>query len=361
MQANSKKIWKGDTLFIKLHLIFENTEWRIKYFIVPHPCLNILNRMILQKQLNCLTGLITKALIISVLLLTGSREALAQYHPQYSQYMFTGLALNPAYAGSEEVLNLAVMHRSSRWGQAVKEAPVTQSLSGDFPLQNPQLALGMMVMNDRIAIYRQTGVYAAYAFRVQAGTGKLSLGVQAGFDMLHEDAADVLLVEPDDPLFAAALNRAWMPNAGVGAYYYTQKYFVSLSLPHLLSYRPGTGSSYRGRLAPASAMLYGGLTMTAGERLRVRPSALLQYAGSGFLFDLNCNVLLLDNLLELGVSLRSTQTLVAMAQIKIQSLRIGYAYDHALGIPGTINTSHEILLRYDLKYMVNAVSPLNMK
>jgi type IX secretion system PorP/SprF family membrane protein len=272
--------------------------------------------------------------------------------------MFNGLALNPAYAGSQEVLNLAALYRTSQWGGSIEGAPVTQTFSGDFPLRNPQLAVGLLLFNDQISIFRQTGAYAAYAFRVQAGGGKLSFGLQAGFDLQHETGTDLRLVEENDPLFSLQQQNTFMPNVGVGAYYYSRGWFVGLSLPQLLHYSPNTADSYKGRLTLSNTMLYGGVVMSTGGGFKIKPSTLLQYMGNGILFDVNCSFLMLDERLELGVSYRSSSTLVGMAQFKMGQFRVGYAYDHALGKPTALNTSHEIMLRCDLKYRVKAVNPL---
>ena len=301
-----------------------------------------------------------KILIVVCLLLAGV-VCRAQYHPQYSQYMFNGLALNPAYAGSQEVLSLAALHRTGNWGNSVEGAPVTQTFSGDFPLRNPQLALGLLVFNDKISIFRQTGAYFAYAFRVKAGEGKLSFGLQAGFDVHREDATHVILLDPrKDPLFEPELHHSFMPNVGVGTYYYTSNYFVGLSLPQFLTYSPHTANSYKGKPALSNVMLCGGLIVPVNNKFKLKPSTLLQHASKGILFDLNCNVLF-RNMLEMGVSWRSSNTLVGMAQFKFQSFCVGYAYDFPIGKPNVLNTTHEILLRYDFKIIVKALNPLHLK
>ena len=86
---------------------------------------------------------------------------------------------------------------------------------------------------------------------------------------------------------------------------------------------------------------------------------MLQYRQKEFIFDLNYSLILFKDRLELGVSYRNKNTLVAMTQIRINSqLCFGYAYDYAFGKPSVINTSHEIMMRCDLKFRVNTVSPL---
>ena len=304
----------------------------------------------------------SKILIILCLLTGVVFRVQAQYHPQYSQYMFNGLALNPAYAGSKDVLNLAVLYRNSQLGSSIEGAPVTQTFAGDFPLRNPQLALGLLVFNDKIGIFKQTGAYFAYAFRVKAGEGKLSFGLQAGFDLHREDESGIFTFEQGDPMFDFEIHKSFMPNVGAGVYYETPKYFAGLSFPQFLAYSPNTADSYSGKLTFSNTMLYGGIIIPVNNSLKIRPSTLLQYVSKGILLDLNCNVLLLGERLELGLSYRNKSTLVAMTQFRINSqLCLGYAYDHAFGKSTLINSAHEIMLRYDLKITVKAASPLFLK
>ena len=310
-----------------------------------------------KKDLWCLKD---SKLLMVIFLLTVCSISRAQYHPQYSQYMFNGLALNPAYAGSQEVLNLAALYRSSQWGNSVEGAPVTQTFAGDFPLRNPQIALGLLVFNDKISIFRQTGAYYAYAFRVKAGKGKLSFGLQAGFDLHHEDFGGIKIKDPEDELFMGEKHNTFMPNAGAGVYYYQSNFFAGLSVPQLLAYSPNTAKSYKGKLTHSNITFYGGVIVPAGRNLKVKPSTLLQNTGNGLLFDLNCNLAFFREMFEIGASWRSNKVLVGMVQFRYQSFCIGYAHDYALEKPGAINSSHEIMLRYNFKIMVNAVNPLRL-
>ncbi len=298
-------------------------------------------------------------ILVTLCLLAFGLSCRAQYHPVFSQYMFNGLALNPAYAGSEEVLSMSALYRCSQW-KGFDGAPVTQTLAGDFPLRNPQLALGLLVFNDQISIYRRTGIFASYAFRVKAGAGKLSFGLQAGFEQMREDETKISVKNTDDPMFNAEIHKTFMPNAGAGVYYYGSQYFVGLSVPMLLAYSPNTADSYKGKLNFDNVMFYGGITFPGGDNFKIRPSVLLQTIPKGILFDLNCNVILFpQERLELGVSYRNAKTLVGMAEIRINSqLCVGYAYDRALEKMDATNASHEIMVRYEFRFRVKAENPL---
>ena len=149
-----------------------------------------------------------------------------------------------------------------------------------------------------------------------------------------------------------------MPNTGIGAYYYDKRFFAGLSIPQLLAYSPQTARSYKGKLTASNAMLYAGTIIPAGKNFKVKPSTLMRYTSKGIRFDVSCNVLMLNDILELGVSWRTGSTMVAMAQFRINSFYIGIARDHTIGKPGAINASHEIMLRYNLIRIVKASSPL---
>jgi type IX secretion system PorP/SprF family membrane protein len=276
--------------------------------------------------------------------------------------MFTGLALNPAYAGSLEVLSLSALYRRSQWS-GFERIPQTQTFAGDFPLRNPQLALGLLVVNDRVGIYRKTGIYGIYAYRVKAGKGKLSFGLQAGFDQLREDGTNIKTIQEGDPMFNDEIHKSFMPNVGAGIYYYTSKCFVGLSLPKLLAYSPHTADSYRGTLTMENAMLYGGGIIPTGNNFKIKPSVLLKYIQKSVLYDLNCNFIMFpEDRLEVGVSYRNANTLVAMAEIRVNSqMCIGYAYDHAFSNLNAANSCHEVMLRYEFRFRVKAENPLFLR
>src|SRR5690349_24824138 len=82
----------------------------------------------------------------------------------YSQYMFNGLAINPAYAGSHDALSATALARFQNVG--LKGAPKTQTFSLHSPLLNKRVALGLLAIHDEIGVISQTGLQASYAYRI---------------------------------------------------------------------------------------------------------------------------------------------------------------------------------------------------
>ena len=59
-------------------------------------------------------------------------SAEAQQDPQYTQYMYNPLAINPAYTGSRDVLSVVGLYRSQWVG--LEGAPRTFTVSAHSPL-----------------------------------------------------------------------------------------------------------------------------------------------------------------------------------------------------------------------------------
>src|SRR6186713_1398424 len=100
--------------------------------------------------------------IVGVILF--SLSASAQQVATYSQYMFNGLAINPAYAGSHDALSATALARFQSVG--LKGSPYTQTFSIHSPLRNKRVSLGMLVFHDQLSVINQTGVHFSYAYRI---------------------------------------------------------------------------------------------------------------------------------------------------------------------------------------------------
>ena len=61
----------------------------------------------------------------------------SQHNSSYSQYMFNGLLFNPAYAGSNDALNLTALYRKQWVG--IDNAPTTANFTAHTPLKNKKV------------------------------------------------------------------------------------------------------------------------------------------------------------------------------------------------------------------------------
>jgi type IX secretion system PorP/SprF family membrane protein len=92
---------------------------------------------------------LSKSLSIVILIL-GTSFAFAQQLPQFTQYMFNTISINPAYAGSRETFSAVGLHRSQWVG--LEGGPETQTLSVHTPLRNEKIGLGLSFINDKLGL-----------------------------------------------------------------------------------------------------------------------------------------------------------------------------------------------------------------
>lgn len=300
--------------------------------------------------------------IVVGLLLLVALGGYAQQDAMYSQYMFNTLAINPAYAGSREVLSVTALNRSQWVG--IPGAPTTQSVSIHAPIKNKSVGLGAQIFNDKIGVTRTTGIFLDYSYRMLMGKGMLSMGLQGGIAAFK---ADYNLVELNtgvtDNYFAQPINKA-LPNFGAGIYYTNRKYYVSLSVPHLLRNNLNKkgfdiSNSYGARQA-MQFFLSGGYSFNLNPNVCLKPSFLLKAVGGAPLqLDLSANLWLRDKV-AIGLSYRSAADLVAMLEVQASAqLRFGYAYDYGLGELSKYGSgSHELMIRYEFgREKNNVLSP----
>lgn len=273
----------------------------------------------------------------------------AQQELMISQYMFNGLVLNPAYAGSQPYWSASALHRS-QWA-SFENAPVTQTVCIDGPIANRRFGVGLTVSNDQLGVTKQMefGLNGAAKFGLANGT--LSLGLRFAGSNYTANLSDLTVWDANDPLYDANIQNEMTYKAGFGAYYHEKKWFVGLSIPTLYSSDGNiiNDGSTIDRFFKSHYYLNGGMVFEINPSLAIKPSVLLKYQQAApFQADINCNALFFQKF-WLGLGYRSGDAIIAMAEWNItQQLRIGYAYDWTTtAISNYSNGSHEIMLGFD--------------
>jgi type IX secretion system PorP/SprF family membrane protein len=104
---------------------------------------------------------------IIALVLLGSTSALSQQLPQFTQYMYNTISINPAYAGSRETLSLVGLHRSQWIG--LDGGPTTQTFSIHSPMRNEKVGLGLSFIHDELGFENFSYIYADFSYTIQTG------------------------------------------------------------------------------------------------------------------------------------------------------------------------------------------------
>ena len=101
-----------------------------------------------------------KKVYLIILMLFVAAPGFSQQLPQFTQYMYNTVSINPAYAGSRDGFSITALNRNQWVG--VDGAPVTQTLSINSPLRNDKIGLGLSVINDKIGDENTTFVYGVF-------------------------------------------------------------------------------------------------------------------------------------------------------------------------------------------------------
>src|SRR5690606_24237010 len=105
------------------------------------------------------------------------RQARAQQDPQYTQYMFNLLALNPAYPGSADRVSIKALSRH-QWA-GFEGAPTTQTRTVHGPLACQGRGRGGTVMRHGHGPVTQYGVVGDVAYRMfLPNDQKLAFGIK---------------------------------------------------------------------------------------------------------------------------------------------------------------------------------------
>jgi type IX secretion system PorP/SprF family membrane protein len=272
------------------------------------------------------------------------------------------LSINPAYAGNRGALNIAAFYRR-QWA-GIPGAPETMTLAADAPFLDSKLGLGFSITNDKIGVTKETHFLTNYSYKINMDKGSLSLGLGAGLITTNTAWSDLVVLDPGDENFLTNSRVFVVPDFTFGAYYSNQNYFAGLSIPKLLGYKFNYDKNkYTLMVKPGNYnyLLNAGYVYTLNQKIKLFPSTLITISpGEKLLVDLNAYVSLNDRIWA-GVSYRNGRSLGALCQFAINNqFRVAYTYDFDFGKLGQYsNGSHEIMIRYEFKYKVKVVNPLN--
>ncbi|REE27913.1 PorP/SprF family type IX secretion system membrane protein [Winogradskyella pacifica] len=289
-----------------------------------------------------------KLSIIAVLLLAFQMHG--QQDPQYTQYMYNMNVINPAYAGSKENLSFGLLYRN-QWTK-IDGGPETGTFFGHTPIGN-NLGIGLSVISDRIGPVKETNAYVDVSYTLQlGGEHRLAFGVKAGATF-HDIGlnSDVSVVDNTDPFFAQDISST-TPNIGAGFFYYTDKYYVSLSVPNLLSSVHLDADGYKIGSETQHYFLTGGYVFDLSPNTELKPSVMVKSAfDAPTSFDVNVNARFYKKF-EIGASYRLDDSFSGLVNFAVTpSLRIGYAYDAiSSDIKAYAPASHEVMLLFDLNF-----------
>ncbi|MGW1456296.1 PorP/SprF family type IX secretion system membrane protein [Salegentibacter agarivorans] len=291
-----------------------------------------------------------KNIYLLIFCLMFSVSALAQQLPQFTQYMYNTISINPAYAGSRDGFSITALNRN-QWA-GVSGAPNTQTLSVHSPLTNDKVGLGLSVINDKTGYENYTYAYGDFAYRLDFNNNiSLAMGLKAGMSYYNLDEElfnDQQVL--NDPFFEDQFNK-WTPNFGIGFYLSAQNWYIGASAPKLIN---NNNHEYNEFLAMEQIHYYltGGYVFDLNENLKFRPTSLLKMTSGAPLSVDFSGTMIFNEKFYLGANWRIDDALGAFLDIELfDGFRAGYAYEYSISdIRPYTSGSHEILLIYEFRF-----------
>lgn len=280
-----------------------------------------------------------------------SLAAEAQQSVVYSQYIYNGLLINPAYAGSHVQLSATLSYRN-QWVN-FEGAPQTATLGVHTAVNKSKVGVGLLATSDRIGSYTNTGIFGSYAYRIQDRRGGVfSMGLQGGLHNFRADYSALKLKAGQDPTFSGVVNEL-KPNFGGGIFYYSKRFFGGFSVPVILTHSKFFNNGLEQLAMARHYYLYIGVMFPLDrmEKVKVSPSFLIRaQEGTPLNADVNLNVIFHD-LISAGVSYRTGESFTTLLNFKLsEKFNFGYSYDWITGdIRKYSNGTHEFMLNYRVR------------
>lgn len=282
----------------------------------------------------------------------------AQQDPQFSQYMFNPLYVNPAYAGSRGVMNGAIEFRKQWVG--FDGAPTTMVFAVNTPTKKGKVGIGLEVINDQIGPRSTTGGYLDYAYRLPLGKGKLAFGLGAGIVSYKINFDKVVYKDQADGYATLGTVPITKPDFKFGIYFNNKRFYTGISFTHLNqeTYTVEVDTmKFSQKLVP-HAFFTIGRAFQLSDNVIFSPSIMTRGVSSAATTNLDLNLnFRFREVLWLGVSLRSEKSVVAMIQYNITDhLKVGYSYDMTTNRLKTYQSgTHEIVLGFDFNLFQSQV------
>lgn len=303
--------------------------------------------------------------ILLVIMLLSAVRANAQQGVVFSQYIFNGLVINPAYAGYQEMFNSSVIYRN-QWA-GIETAPTTVTLLADGVIFNNNIGIGGHIMNDKVGAQQTLSVFSDYSYRIKVDKSntRLSLGLSIGLTQLSLDENLIRMNNPNDPVLSSgALHEAvYRPDFNIGVFFDHKQFSAGLSVTELwgdyklVQKNPQMYLTFS-TLVPINRDYILKPSLMYKDDFKMQPSV-----------DLNLFVMIKDRV-WVGLSWRNGMPFSGRLKEDVKNLRfesslnaltfmtevfisdnfyIGYAYDFPLSKLSSVSFgSHEVMLGFKL-------------
>ncbi len=301
--------------------------------------------------------------LILIILFSGFffKSAFAQQDSQFSQYMFNTLFFNPAYAGSEGFSRFQLHYRNQWTGYSTSNssdnlgAITTTNFSFTTPISRLRSGVGVYVNQDKNSPITNLDAQISYAYHYPLKNGKLSIGLRGGMYNNVTDFDKYRAVEPNDQLISTGRQTATKPDLAAGLYYRTEKYYMGISINHIVHSKFSYDKVSLINALATHAYFTAGYNLDINYEWVFTPSVLIKSDINTYQFSLS-GLLTYNRNFWGGLSFNQGDAAILMVGANFgkdkqgnRPFRFGYSFDFIIkGYQAKARTSSELILSYRL-------------
>ncbi|MFX0558457.1 type IX secretion system membrane protein PorP/SprF [Maribacter sp. CXY002] len=277
--------------------------------------------------------------------------AWSQQDPNYTFYQYNMNIYNPAYAGSTEGMEF-VLGLRSQWA-GIEGAPESQSAIFGVPVGN-KVGLGVCILNDKTFIETQTWLAVDFSYHIQLNdANRIYFGLKASANSYDANTQGLLTYGVGQDGSLMNFESRFTPNIGAGVYLRNEKYFISLSVPKLLTpdrLQETNGNAFLGADS-MHAYLAGGYDFSIGAKTKLRALGMIRYVEASPMSYEITGLLDFSERFTLGAGYRYNESISGLFLFKVSNgFQLGYAYESAWQRPidGLDQGTHEVFMRFVL-------------
>lgn len=295
---------------------------------------------------------IYKLLLIVAFVAAGLLQVEAQEYPWSLQYISNMQTINPAYVGIWDKSTLLLSTKTNWVG--ISGAPLAQYVNYSTPFSEQKSGIGISLQRLNIGQEKQLYLTADYSYRLRFDMKHyLQMGLRAGIVNYDNNLKDYQPY-PDyipDPNTIVDVKLHNMTVFGMGAVFFSENYYFSLSVPQIISntFRANL-DNYATSTKFQTFYLSGGYVFGSEGNVRFRPNLLVAATKGNPTYADIASIIYLPSKLQFGINVRTTGLICFFGQYTVlDRIRIGYAMDYSVtsDIRRFQLGTHEIMIGYD--------------
>ncbi len=280
-----------------------------------------------------------------------SFSVFGQQLPQYSQWFWNQMLLNPAHSGIKQCVEAKTQIRAQYLG--VDGAPNTGNFTLSIPIPTLRKrflgmrhGVGIIYERDQIGPFTGNRINLSYAAHLNfTQNNRLSVGIGAGIKQWGFLKEKSTLLTYDPVVSGSAIFLA--PDANIGFWWNGENYYLGLAFNELTRNRwDNISSESRFKIHYS---LSGGYRMVLKKGITLMPSLMLRFPPKS---KISADITLMadfNNQFGIGVGFRNMDAFIMYMNLKIkEQFQLGYSFDYVISpIGGNQFFSHEISLTFN--------------